>query len=169
VDVRSVIGKGSCFSLRMVRCELPAAQDQALALPENAALSRNGSTPLVAFIDDDETILEAMTAVFDQWSIDLAVGVDAQQVKDDLVELGRKPDAILTDYRLRDGRNGIEAVIELRAAFGVDIPAVLITGDTAPTTIQAIANSGLPVLHKPLQPAKLRAYLNHMLSSRKDL
>ncbi len=162
VEVRSTLGKGSCFRVRMVRCEQPAAPEESAAPYEPGAVA--GTAALVAFIDDDETILEAMTAVFDQWGIDIAVGVDANQIKDDLFELGRKPDAILTDYRLRDGRTGIEAVAELRAAFGPDIPAVLITGDTAATTIQAIANSGLPVLYKPLQPAKLRAYVNHLLT-----
>lgn len=166
VEVHSVLGRGSCFRIRMVRCELPMGRE--VVLPEDIVVSWRGPTPLVAFIDDDETILEAMAAVFDQWGIDIAVGVDANQVKQDLQALGRNPDAIITDYRLRGGRNGIEAIMDLRAAFGPEIPAVLITGDTAPTTIQAISNSGLPVLYKPLQPANLRAYINHMLSSHKE-
>ncbi len=158
------MGKGSCFSIRLARCELPTSQEEIAPPREVAVVARNGLPPLVVFIDDDETILEAMTLVFDQWGIDLAAGFDVNQIKADLEELGRKPDAILTDYRLRDGRTGVEAIAELRAAFGPDIPAVLLTGDTAPATIQAISNSGLPVLHKPLQPARLRAYLNHMLT-----
>jgi CheY-like chemotaxis protein len=164
VEVRSSLGKGSCFRVRMVRCEQADAQDKSASPYEDMVAVRPGRSSLVAFIDDDESILEAMTAVFDQWGIDIAVGVDANQIKGDLLELGRKPDAILTDYRLREGRTGIEAITVLREAFGPDIPAVLITGDTAATTIQAITNSGLPVLYKPLQPAKLRAYINHMLS-----
>lgn len=169
VDVQSSLGKGSCFRIRMVRCEPPATREEASAMAETDPLQKNGRIPLVAFIDDDETILEAMTAVFDQWGVDLALGVDAQQVKEDLLELGRSPDAILTDYRLRNGRTGIDAIAQLRAEFGPEIPAALITGDTATTTIQAIANSGLPLLHKPLKPAKLRAYLNHMLAGRQDV
>lgn len=168
VDVYSSLGKGSCFSIRMVRCELPAYAEEAAHAEDEGVSAHSGRPPLVALIDDDETILEAMMAVFDQWGIDLAVGVDAHQVKQDLEELGRVPDAILTDYRLRNGRTGIEAIAELRNTFGPDIPAALITGDTAPTTIQAIATSGLPVLHKPLKPAKLRAYLHHMLANRQE-
>ena len=52
----------------------------------------------------------------------------------DLLDIGRQPDAILTDYRLRDGRTGVEAIAELRTTFGPHIPAALITGDTASTT-----------------------------------
>jgi len=54
----------------------------------------------------------------------------------------------------------------LREAFGASIPAALITGDTAPETIQAINASGLALLHKPLKPAKLRAFLSHLCAGR---
>ena len=55
----------------------------------------------------------------------------------------------------------MEAIGSLQAGLG-PIPAALITGDTAPETIQALWHSGMPVLHKPLKPAKLRAFLSHL-------
>lgn len=163
VEVRSTLGKGSCFSVRAVRCDLPErAEEEAAPAPAFTGFAGEASR-LVVFIDDDETILEAMTTVLGQWGMELAVGTDARQVREELLELGRKPDAILSDYRLQEGHTGIDAIRELRATFGPEIPAALITGDTATATIQAIAASGLPVLHKPLKPAVLRAFLNHML------
>ena len=83
--------------------------------------------------------------------------------REELRSLGRTPNLILCDFRLRDGRTGIEPIQTLRDAFGAAIPAALLTGDTAPDTIQTIRASGLPVLHKPLKPAKLRAFLSHLL------
>lgn len=165
IELRSTLGRGSAFCIRAVRCELPPGRIEESEPNLLAAPPSGTRVPLVAFIDDDLSILEAMTTVFEQWGIDLAADVDARQIKKDLLELGRKPDAILSDYRLRNGRTGIEAIAELRAAFGPNIPAALITGDTASTTMQAIDTSGLPVLHKPLKPATLRAYLNHMLNA----
>jgi CheY-like chemotaxis protein len=41
------------------------------------------------------------------------------------------PDLVISDYRLSDGQNGIEAIETLRAAFDFSIPAFLISGDTA--------------------------------------
>jgi CheY-like chemotaxis protein len=92
----------------------------------------------------------------------MAAGSDVVEVRAELRELGRAPDLILSDYRLRGGRTGIEAVYMLRESFGAAIPAALITGDTAPETILAIDACGLPQLHKPLKPAKLRAFLSHL-------
>lgn len=165
VEVRSELGRGSSFSIRTVRCELPEGQLEREVESLDVPPPDDDRMPLVVFIDDDESILEAMAAVFEQWGIDLAADVEARAIKEDLLELGRRPDAILSDYRLRDGLTGIEAIAELRAAFGPDIPAALITGDTAATTMQVINATGLPVLHKPLKPATLRAYLHHMLAS----
>jgi CheY-like chemotaxis protein len=73
---------------------------------------------------------------------------------------------VLFRSRLDHGHTGIEAIHALRAAFGQEIPAILITGDSAPSTIKALNDSGLPILHKPLKPAKLRALLSHMLARR---
>ncbi len=163
IQVRSTLHRGSCFHLQIARCH-----PRRLSAREEFTASPSFSLPLehalVAFIDDDLSILEAMVEVFDQWGVSLAAGEDAEQVRAELIELGRRPDIILSDFRLNDGRNGIEAVAVLRAAFGPDIPALLLTGDTAPETIQAINDSGLPVLHKPLKPAKLRAFLSHLLA-----
>lgn len=162
VRVRSRPGRGACFSFRLVRCAPSTAST--LAPPAPAAFALPLENTLVAFIDDDESILEAMVELFDQWGVALAAGADAEQIRDELRELGRPPDLILSDYRLRDGHNGVEAIAMLREAFGANIPAALLTGDTASDTIQAIRASDLPVLHKPIKPAKLRALLSHLLA-----
>lgn len=161
VSVRSRLGHGSRFGLRLPRCAPVDARATAAAPPGLPLPLENA---LVAFIDDDQAILGAMVEVFDQWGVRLAAATDADQLLAELEALGQRPDIILCDYRLADGRTGTEAVRALRAAFGADIPAALLTGDTAPETIQAVDASALPVLHKPLKPAKLRAFLAHLLA-----
>ncbi|GEM_PF-529322 len=164
IDVMSTPGRGSCFSVRATRCAPPPYSgritEELVPMPLHDTL--------VAFIDDDQAILEAMLALFDQWGVELATGPDAVSVREDLQVLGRGPDIIISDFRLRHGRTGLEAVAELRAAFGPDIPAILITGDTSPDTIQALDQTGHAVLYKPLQPARLRALLSHVLAKRRD-
>lgn len=162
IQVNSTPGRGAAFSFQLARCEATEVptertrQSISFALPlENA---------LVAIIDDDEAILTAMVEIFDRWDVALAVGADAKQVCAELKELGRAPDLILCDYHLTQGLTGIEAIQLLRENFGADIPAALITGDTASGTLKSIQANGLPVLQKPLKPAKLRAFLSHLLS-----
>ena len=156
VEVESTPQRGSCFRFPVARCQ-----------PSAVAVAKSDFVPplqgtLVAFIEDDPLILEAMVQLFEQWGVEIAAGSEVESVLHDLRELGRAPDLILSDYRLDGGHTGIEAVQRLRLAFGAGIPAALISGDTAPVSIQAITASGLALLHKPLQPAKLRALLSHL-------
>jgi CheY-like chemotaxis protein len=82
---------------------------------------------------------------------------------DQLVAVQRLPDLIVSDFRLRGAENGIEVVELLRNEFNVDIPALLVTGDTAPDRLRDAEASGLPILHKPLNPARLRTLIANLL------
>ncbi|MBI3561497.1 MAG: hypothetical protein HY080_07270 [Gammaproteobacteria bacterium] len=44
-----------------------------------------------------------------------------------------------------------------------DIPAVIITGDTAVEKLQDVQASGYPVLFKPVAAARLRATSHHLV------
>ena len=165
VQVHSRVERGSCFNLRFARCRARPVEMKYVPTPSGIPIPLEHS--LVAFIDDDVSILEAMVEVFEPWGTALAVGETGEQVQRELEELGRNPDIVVSDYRLRDGKTGVDAIATLRAAFG-PIPAALLTGDTDPESIRAIRESGLPVLHKPLKPAKLRAFLAHLLTEARN-
>jgi two-component system, sensor histidine kinase len=74
------------------------------------------------------------------------------------------PDLVISDYRLRELRTGGEAIAELRAEFGARLPAVLITGDTAPERLREARSLGIPLLHKPVSRAQLHRRLVSVLA-----
>jgi len=78
------------------------------------------------------------------------------------------PDLIISDYRLNNGRTGIEAIARLRGAVGVSIPAFLISGDTAPERLREASASGHHLLHKPVPPITLRALAGQLLREREE-
>ena len=63
------------------------------------------------------------------------------------------PDVVISDYRLRGQRTGAQAIGELRKLLGAPVPALIITGDTAPERMREAMSTGVPLLHKPLAPA----------------
>jgi CheY-like chemotaxis protein len=66
------------------------------------------------------------------------------------------PDVVISDYRLREQRTGAEAISTLRALTDNSLlPALLITGDTAPDRLREAHASGIPLLHKPVLPSTL--------------
>ena len=72
---------------------------------------------------------------------------------------------IISDYRLPEGETGIEVIERIQSALPARIPAMLISGDTAAELLHEARANGYYLLHKPIQPAKLRSLLNHLLAS----
>ena len=159
VDLRSRPGHGSVFSI-----DVPLGDTLLIRAPAPAITP--GQIPddaLVLLVDDESAILRGMAELFDNWRIDLVTAHSAEEAEHWLDSIGRLPDVIVSDYRLPEDTDGIEVITRLRQRFGHDIPAILVTGDTAPDTILRISQAGFPLLHKPLRPAKLRALLTHLI------
>ena len=69
---------------------------------------------------------------------------------------GRAPDIVISDYRLSGSETGCDVISAVRMAFGADLPALIITGDTDPAVIQRIAAVRVGIQHKPLDLEVLR-------------
>jgi signal transduction histidine kinase len=162
VELVSQPGRGSMFSV-----ELPLAPAAGRATATNAARSaapREGfAGRLVAVVDDEEMILSATRSLLEQWQCKVVTAASARQAIEQLSTSSRPPDAIVCDYRLADGENGLAAIDALRSEFNEDIPALLITGDTGPERLREIEASGLSVLHKPVKDTALREALGSIL------
>jgi CheY-like chemotaxis protein len=77
----------------------------------------------------------------------------------------QRPDVLLVDYHLDEG-NGIDAIVTLRATLGDESPAALITADRSPQVRDQARSKDIQVMHKPLKPAALRAFLAQWRVSR---
>ena len=55
-----------------------------------------------------------------------------------------------------------------REEFNAEIPALVTTGDTGPEQLRLTQDSGIPVLHKPVTPERLRAGLARLLETRQS-
>lgn len=149
VSVRSEPGRGSVFTVevRTVRSQsLPAA-------PEPSQVGCGGSHVLV--IDDEAMVRRSISLILADWGCRVSTACDAGQAVE-LVRKGHRPDVIIADYRLREGRSGINAAKEVELACGRPIPTIVLTGDTDPQRIAEVQRSGYRIAHKPIRPEKLK-------------
>ena len=114
-------------------------------------------------IDDDPAVLEAMAEALRLWGARAVTAKSLACALERLPECGRYPDAIVSDFRLGDERNGLDAVARIRHELGLDVPAMIVTGDTAPKLLRVIQASGLRYLPKPVAPDRLFAELRQLL------
>ncbi len=157
IRVQSERGRGSCFSVQVPTAQPPPNAERILAVAEPEA-SLAGQCILV--IDDDDAVREAMRGLLQEWGCAAWLARDGEQARGFLKEQG-KPDLALCDLRLGSGESGLALATSITASLSV--PVVLLTGETAPEALQAAQASGLPLLHKPIRPARLRALLESLL------
>ncbi|MYN47055.1 response regulator [Pseudoduganella sp. FT93W] len=153
LSVVSQPGRGSVFRLR-----IPLAQQAPLhRLTRNRPQERPALGLRVLVIDDDQAVRSAMQHLLAQWGCLCLVAEDL----DSALELSAEvlPDIIISDYRLRAQRTGADAIAALRSQLGRELPALLVTGDTAPVRLREARASGVPLLHKPVAPDQLYAAL----------
>ncbi len=164
LGVRSRLGQGSCFWIDVPRARGPAAAPGTAATAQRTparpvpAATRADATVLV--LDDDGAVREAMAALLPTWGYRvLTVGTVAEA----LALAAREPfDLLVADYRLPGDLSCAEAIDTLQRRRGRAVPVLVITGDTAPERLQEAQSLGLPLLHKPVQPARLRAALRNL-------
>jgi CheY-like chemotaxis protein len=166
ISMRSVPGKGSVFkALLPGRSVVPAFVPSAPTTQTSQRLSAVANT-VVLLIDDDTQVLEAMTEAMLGWGIRSVAARSLSQALERLPECERYPDAIVSDFHLGDDENGIDAVRRIRHELGVDVPAMIVTGDTAPQSLRLIRESGLPCLSKPVTADRLLQALGTLVASR---
>ncbi len=167
VRVRSRLGHGSVFAIDVPLAALAHAEPDEPA-PLAALIGREFSDRRALVLDDDGTILDAMQTLLTGWGMQVCAAGSSEEALAKLHagEAGQHlPDVMIIDYRLRDNATGIEAVETLRERLGRPVPAIFITGDTAPDRLRQAQASGYPLLHKPVRPARLRAALRQLLKT----
>jgi len=72
---------------------------------------------------------------------------------------------VLADHRLRGGEDGLAAIDAVRALQHPPPAACVVTGDMSANLLAEARRRELPLLHKPVRPAQLRAVLNHLAAA----
>ncbi|MGE5517304.1 MAG: PAS domain S-box protein [Bacteroidota bacterium] len=162
VAVRSQEGRGSVFStLVPLATRAPAA---VAPCQLQLGLARKGAAILV--IDDEPDVRESLEMLLESWGHVVLAAASAEDAIRRLPGWGRVPDLVLADYRLQNGDTGGQAIarVEVHLRPVAKLPAIILTGDTAPERLQQAQALGHGLLHKPVQPEALRRMIDDALA-----
>ncbi|MFK7993343.1 MAG: hybrid sensor histidine kinase/response regulator [Granulosicoccus sp.] len=157
LHVSSVVGEGATFSVGVP--EGDESQCRFRQVPEQMAPD-HVPTLFILVIDDEEEVCLAIEGLLETWGCVVMCATSGDAAIQQLFEIGDIPDLIISDYRLRDGETGGDAIVNIRKAFGTDLPAIILSGDIAPDRLQDIKALGFPFLHKPCEPETLRQLIS---------
>jgi two-component system, sensor histidine kinase len=166
IRLHSIPGKGSVFSVA-----IPRGREEDMiansAAEHTTAFDLTGV--LILVMDSEPAARHAMEALLGKWNCEVITAASGAEMKDKLPLVRRVPSLIIADYHPRApatlGAGPTLAAIDmLRGEFNTEIPAVLLSGDTGSERSAGDQElAGLPVLSKPLNPARLRTLLANLL------
>jgi len=157
INVTSEVGVGSSFSVT-----IPAGQRSKLKMSPIISADEIIHNQLrVIVIDDELDIIDGMEKVLKDWG---CYTISATSTKAALIALADEdtPDIIIADFRLLGDDSGLHAINQIRDEFNSDIPALLVTGDTAPEILKQASAASVQIMHKPVEPDQLKNMLHHM-------
>ncbi len=162
IQVRSRVGRGSTFSV-----ELPCSTEspQALELPaeEYSATSLKYENLLILVIDDDKSVRLGMATLLENWKCEVISSATGHHALGKIRGRRRVPDLVIIDYRLSQGETAPGVIALLKPELDEQTPFIIVTGDTAPDRIREAHDAGHMLLHKPVDPDRLKLCINALL------
>jgi Na+/proline symporter/signal transduction histidine kinase len=158
ISMRSWPGRGSVFSLTLEQSQ-PVVQEAPIVAAAEAVSDL--SYLRVLCVDNEEDILVGMRDLLERWGCEVKTATDLMS---SLKALDNQwiPDVILSDYRLDNGRTGLEVLQQCRLRLGDCFEGIIISADRSADILDGIRSNGFGFITKPVKPIKLRAMLNRV-------
>ena len=166
IDLASTVGRGSRFAILVPMADECVTSIEPVGSPHPAAFAVEGKVILV--IADAPTVQEGTGGLLGKWGYSVLTAGSDEAALIRLAERQQRPDLIISDYHLASGKTGIRAIEQINAAFGSSIPAILTSGDTTPEPLRNAKDRGYILLHKPVDPMRLRAVMHEFFRDHDD-
>ncbi|WP_374667849.1 ATP-binding protein [Ramlibacter sp.] len=163
LQLRSVPGRGTRFTLVLPACPPPAPQETPAGAADTPAAA-GALTGHVLVVDDHALVRDSLVHTLSSWGLQCDGAGDAAQAR--ALAQGRPYDAVLCDWRLPDDEDGLRLLAQLRASQPALRLAALVTAEDEASLGQVPAE--VPVLRKPIRPIRLRALLSAHLAAPPD-
>tara|TARA_R110001606_G_scaffold361754_7_gene515170 strand:+ start:65332 stop:67062 length:1731 start_codon:yes stop_codon:yes gene_type:complete len=154
INVESEVDKGSLFSLTL---DFVVDKRKTLRFKKiDPIVNLDLAGLFIIVIDDEKMVRDATKMLLRSWGCEvLSVGSQFELISSLSQDNYPMPDLVISDYRLRDKKSGIDAVQAVYDYFKVDIPALIVTGDSSEEIVSEITASNHTLLLKPVSSQNL--------------
>lgn len=160
IDLASSVGRGSRFAIELPMVDECVTSTAPVDSPYPGAFPAEGKRILV--IADAPMVKEGTGGLLGNWGYSVLTAGSDEAALMRVAQRQERPDLIISDYHLANGKIGIRAIEQINAAFDSSIPAILISGDTAAEPLRDANEKGYILLHKPVEPMRLRAVMHEL-------
>lgn len=167
VSFRSRVGRGTIFRIVLDLATHERADRPVVDEPAGIDLVSGCS---VLLLDDDPMVLDSTRRILQDMDCHVLTAGSTVEALRLLGGDAGAPDIIVSDYRLKDGETGIDAIRTLRRHLQDSddplpgLPGLIISGDTTPACMAEVLQAGFAMLQKPVAPLVLRQKINMLLA-----
>lgn len=158
IQVKSRLGKGSTFSVKLAVANSPLIESQ--PIQKAKPLSLKGE--LVVLVDDEQDIRDGTERLLKSWGCGTIVAATSKRVMSQLEVQKTVPSILIVDYHLI-GELGTDVIAQVRDQYKQNIPAMIITGDTTKKFSNILQDDNIAVLYKPFSPVEFRKTVNQLI------
>jgi CheY-like chemotaxis protein/anti-sigma regulatory factor (Ser/Thr protein kinase) len=152
LDLSSRADRGSMFYVSAARASLALARAETSGAAAQASAQASLS---ILVLDNEPEVLAAAAGLLTRWGHQVQTA-SAGSAALKLLQ-AQSFDLALVDHQLDAGENGIDLVLAWRKLGCAPGTIIMVSADRNEAFLQAAASAHLPVLHKPVKPAALRA------------
>jgi len=165
VRVRSILGKGSVFSIEVPRTGQTAVVGPGQVLAVDARpTQRRQRQGIVLVIEDDPAVREHLTHVLKDEGFTVSGAFDGDAALQWLKTSAAPPDLVLADYNLPNGMNGVDIALRMRRDCDREIPFIILTGDITTEALRNIALHDCVQFNKPIRIRELTQAIDKLLA-----
>jgi len=124
--------------------------------------ARRGFPPLAVVVEDDSLVRSAVSAYLEVLGCQVAAAASADAAVALLATLARRPQFMICDYGLPEGRNGLQVIASARQQLGASFPAFLLTGTVSRDVSRHCLEHGVDVIFKPVSPGMLASIVQQV-------
>jgi len=151
--IRSAVGRGSRFEFDVPLATSTAEREVAFQAT-NCMIEDVDAPPSglhVWIVEDDLTVAEALNLQLQIWGCKVRIATTRRGLEEAYASDGHWPDLALIDDMLGEEQPGLE-VARWLSVFMPIRNVVMVTGNTLPEKLAEIADSGFPLVLKPMSP-----------------
>ena len=163
LEIRSEVGRGSTFSLRLpqsVSQSTPVSSQVAPKLPADTV----SAGAQILLIEDDAEVRNATRMLLKAEGYGVTAAASSDEAVRKASEDGRIG-LVVTDFHLGPGETGVQVILRLREVLRTPVKAVLITGDTSSAIKDLPPDPDLRVLSKPVQAEVFLGLVRELLAA----
>ena len=163
LEIRSEVGRGSTFALR-----LPQGIDRAVASGPSAVVpvareTHSAGGMQILLVEDDPDVRNATRMLLKTEGYSVITAANSDEALRRARECARL-DLLVTDFHLGADVTGTQIITRLRTAYDTSLKAILITGDTSSAIKELAQDPHLRVLSKPVRAEDFLSLVRELLT-----